>query len=241
MLEELARENQGRALAPATFHLCVGVIRALLQIKVSVLKIGVSSPQSPGITNSDDGITPVSDPAHSTEGDETADTVLEPMDLSRLWPIYIPDNNGILVQSTLLTFNDANWIAPSLLEIQKKRGSGPNANGLRFVHTEVGLLGAKALGVKSLREQLFAGDRFVCPAPSQLKEVFQEDTPIEALGSLVGLADFLGARRITVTYDANKYPSESLMHPALEELQGEAVIVYIEGVTLGAEGVSQVR
>ena len=158
-----------------------------------------------------------------------------PVDLSMYWPVSVPDQQGILVPSTCLCFNDAPWIPAAALTQLSQRGSS-----LLFVHREIDNMTAAALGVRSLREQLFAGDEMVCPGAASLRALLAGESLSSALGGLLSLGEAWGSNSLHVVYDARHHPQQSLMHPGLAALQGPAVVVYMEGVQMGAEGILQV-
>jgi len=96
-----------------------------------------------------------SDGIHATDNSEEEPTVATQHILLNefwTWPIYVPDQNGILVASTTLTFNDAPWITPNI--IQQQRQVKGNSGFLRFVHSRILTGQAKALGVRYLSSLL---------------------------------------------------------------------------------------
>ena len=145
--------------------------------------------------------------------------------------VYLPDRQCVLAPASCLSFDDAPWISDQLT-----RGGG----GMRFVHRAVDMKAAVMFGARSLRQQLFSGDEMVCPSATSVHDIIGEDTVADAVGDLVGLADSLGARSVHILYDHRTHPSESLMHPGLAAAQGPSLYVYMEGVELGSEELTQV-
>jgi hypothetical protein len=144
--------------------------------------------------------------------------------------IYIPDTNNILVPSTSLTYDDAPWISRAL---------GNNRGIVRFVNRNVSNETAKILGVRSLREQLLAGDDIVCPSASVIGEKLGSDTMVDAICDIIAVGDTIGARCVHVIFDERSHLSESLMHPGLTETQGPAVVIFFEGIVLSSVEMSQ--
>eukprot|EP01041_Mallomonas_annulata_P005114 gene5114-10234_t len=155
-------------------------------------------------------------------------------DLSAFWPIFVPDQSGTLAPSTSLSFNDAPWIPPQAMSQLHQQGGG-----LRFVHRNIGAVDAKLFGCQSLRDQLFSGDQMICPAPQYLRNLISGDSLLEALGSLISMADTYGASSLHILYDGRHHPTASLMHPGMGSLCGPSLVMYLEGVILGTEGITQ--
>lgn len=150
--------------------------------------------------------------------------------LQELGVIFAPDRDGVLCIASALTYDDAPWISAAL---NQRSGS----NSVRFISR--GLLEdeAKMLGVKSLREQLFAGDEIVCPAVTALKRELGDDSLMDTVTDLLALSDALGAKGFHVVYDERMHPRESLMHPGLLEAQGPSIVVFMDGPTFSTEDI----
>ena len=52
---------------------------------------------------------------------------------------------------------------------------------------------------------------------------------------LLDLADCLGAKSVQIVLDYRRHPAQSVLQPSLAALQGPAVLLHMEGVSLGAD------
>lgn len=179
---------------------------------------------------------------HNEDGDPThvdfSDDIHWKTALNELGVLFIPDSSCILAPTQALCFDDAPWISGALY---KRAVVSPQGKmQFRFVSKRFDNNMAKLLGVKSLREQFFAGDDVVCPSASDIKSLLAGDSCVDALGDLLGVADELEAEGVHVMIDCTTYPSESLIHPGLLwHQQGPALIVYYDGIKFESEMLSQ--
>lgn len=142
--------------------------------------------------------------------------------------LFLPDRQGILTRAGLLTCDDAPWISNSL--------SSRNST-IMFVHKDFSLAESRLFGVRSLRDQLFSGDDIVCPSAKVVSQMIAEDSILHAMLDLLAMADHLKCSSCTITLDERTHASESLMHPALAEVQGLSMLIHMEGVLLTTEEV----
>lgn len=150
--------------------------------------------------------------------------------LDDILPIFIPDRSGVLYTSSSLIVDDAPWISSSM--IQRK--------DVKFVHKGLEASEALLLGARSLREQLFSGDKILCPNPRILKSLLMDDGVSEVLRDLLALSDTLRGKAMHIMYDDREHRCESLMHPGMANAQGPALVVYIEGPALTSEAICQI-
>ena len=171
MLAQLHEQHGGNALPPAVLEASLGILSVLfLMREVDDERSGIHEEKSNGTIDpsvdkpADQGLT-----SDGTTGLETIDAPepvfvdgisagSTPRSLQRLnqywtWPIYVPDQNGILAASTTLTVNDAPWIAPNIIH-QHRQGKG-STGLLRFVHSRMHMSQAKAFGVRSIISIIF--------------------------------------------------------------------------------------
>lgn len=99
---------------------------------------------------------------------------------------------------------------------------------------------AAALGLRSVRKLLVSGQLKLkdlsCPAPYWIaKQLAQYADPALVAPMLLDLADSLGAQRAQLLFDFRTHSAESILQPNLATLQGPAVLLYLDGVKLGAE------
>jgi hypothetical protein len=246
LLRELKSRYQGGPLPSDKLDMCVGIINIVVRML------------DPSMDEGDSG----NDSDHSENEKQLEDISLEKEDESgggvqlspassadalkakaqrlieakaSLGKVFLPDSQAVLAEAHALSFDDAPWISSQLAV----RGGGGGGGGVRFVHKLIDPDTASLLGAKSLREQLFAGDDIVCPSAASVKDILRSDSISDALGDLVGLSDMVGATATHLLYDERLHPCESLMHPGLAECQGEALVVFIEGVVLESEEIAQ--
>ena len=74
-----------------------------------------------------------------------------------------PDSRDVLRRLDELSFDDAPWISNAMGASATQR--------FHFVHADISNADAAALGVQSLREQLFSGDEIYCPPAQQLSGI----------------------------------------------------------------------
>lgn len=148
--------------------------------------------------------------------------------LSEMGSLLLPDSNGILLPSHALCFNDASWMAEL---IQKHK--------FRFCHRLLEAHTAMLLGVKSLRAQLFTGDDVVCPKAANIKSLISEYSSADAIADICALADEVKAEGVHIMLDNRQYSCESLINPNLDETQGPAILMYMDGVTFDREMLSK--
>jgi hypothetical protein len=247
LLRDLHATCEGQALPPEKLDMCLGIVKIIVRLvdgeeATTPVASAVRSRPSPMNPNDSD------DDSLESEDMETAEAVVvaaepSPEDVAvrkqkledmkkELGVMYLPDRQSVLAPASSLAFDDAPWISAQLTS----RGAG----GMRFVHKAVDVKAAVLFGARSLREQLFSGDAMVCPSASSVHDIIGHDDIADAIGDLVGLADSLGSRAVHLLYDDRSYPSESLMHPGLASTQGPSLTMYIEGVVLGSEELTQV-
>lgn len=161
-------------------------------------------------------------------------------------PIFIPNEKGILYESTAMVFNDAPW----LVAMQKERN-------MIFVHSKITEMVARKLGACSFRN-VFASnktpsDKYSCTGAYLIRKKLVKDRlgykadedetivnsvdnehkvqPIHTqtlLNNLVlsmfEIADILGAHEFEVIIDDNIYPSQSILNENLTGLQGPSLL-----------------
>ena len=146
--------------------------------------------------------------------------------------LCLPDAQGRLLPAAVLVYDDAPWLSSTLSDVA-------------FVHAAVGNAAAEALGLRSVRTLLMSGELHMrdlsCPSQDWLRKQLLpvRDTP-RALAAtlpaaLVDVADALGARHVHVLCDMRTHAARSVLQPNLASLQGPALVVYLEGLTLSAE------
>ncbi|RYG70211.1 hypothetical protein EON64_00775 [archaeon] len=150
--------------------------------------------------------------------------------VQELGAIYLPDSNDVLQVARSLTYNDAPWIVNSL---------GARIKVLKMVHGRVGMAAAKTLGAKSLRELLFAGEDMICPSVDSLGALIEDEGLLEVINSISSFASNVGAKKIELIFDDSTYPKESLLHPGLGEMQGCALMVFLDSVALNSEQITR--
>eukprot|EP01041_Mallomonas_annulata_P003780 gene3780-7506_t len=168
--------------------------------------------------------TPLADEKQEVPNLESNDDIETTNDLSALWPIFMSDQSGLLVPSTSLTFNDAPWISP-----------------LAFSHWQrgIGAADAKLFGCHGLCHQLFSEDQVACASPQFLRSLIDDDSVLDALGSLISMADTYGASSVHMLYDGRQHPTSSLMYPGMCSPCGPSLVMYFDGVVLGTESITQ--
>lgn len=233
MLAELQQKYRNSTLPPSVLELCIGILRILIRMQDPNSAVPSTDESADRLEGAGEGLAEMKGDTGSEKAGIDVVTA-QTINLSPYWPIFVPDSTGVFAPSTSLSFDDAPWLSASPIALQQ-RGSG----ALRFIHRGLDSVAAFALGARSLREQLFSGDSIMCPEPKLLRASLSGCTITDALSSLVSIADSLGARGLHLVYDGRRHPVESLMHPGLADAQGAALVVYLEGIRLGAEGLVQ--
>lgn len=242
MMRELHVGQAGQALSPNKIEMCVGILRLLVRqlegheredgaaavavasavvVATSVDATGEAGPGPNALPSP-----PAKPPRPSPLSPPPAPAFVS---LAELGQVFVPDSQGVLSLVTNCSYDDAPWI--SALLVQK-------GSSIRFTHP---LLGpdALALGARSLRQQLFAGDEMVCPDAAKLCALLHSDGIFDALCDVLSLADALGAHSLNIMYDPRQHARESLMHPGLAAAQGRALLVHLDGPVLGSEEIAQ--
>lgn len=163
---------------------------------------------------------------------DEASNALPSVALHSLGEIYVPDMNNVLMDATLLTYNDAEWTKknPSILTQHRN---------MKFVQGSISNKIAAQLGCKSFREQLFQGDSIPCPSANILKNIIQNDTIDDLAKDFLSLADSLQCDGIHFFYDQRTYANESLLHPGLANTQGPALLCFLEGNVVDSEVITK--
>ncbi|CAM6095372.1 unnamed protein product [Calypogeia fissa] len=151
--------------------------------------------------------------------------------------MLIPDVAGILVPAKDLVYNDAPWLAKSVLGMAGMR---------RLVHTDIENDLAEKLGAKSLRYLSLVDQEMTsnlpCLATSVISEVLAGYGDEELLlFDLLEIADTCKARKMHILYDKREHPKQSLLQPNLGQFQGPALTVAFEGATLTAEEICNLQ
>ena len=243
MMRELHAGQAGQALSPNKIEMCVGILRLLVRllegrekedgavavaaasavvVVASVDANGDSEPAGPDALPSPPAKPPKPTPASPPPAPAA-------VTLADLGQVFVPDSQGVLTLVTACSFDDAPWI--SALLVQK-------GSSIRFTHPLLGA-DALALGARSLRQQLFAGDEMVCPDAAKLCALLHTDGIFDALCDVLALADGLGAHSLHIMYDSRQHARESLMHPGLAAAQGRALLIHLDGPVLGSEEIAQ--
>ena len=245
MMREFYASNRDTPLPPSKVEVCIGILKVLVKLQQGEANVMQAEAKELSPSSEGDKEKDLDEGAAAAGGGEmlkssavkavavaTARVVVKETSLTMedLGPIYIPDRNSVLEPAGILSFDDAPWISKVLV----------NKNStFKFVHKGLSIEDAIALGARSLREQLFAGDEIVCPDAMLLKANLNLDSCSETLNDLLSLGDQCGARSMHVCLDMRFHPSESLMHPGLADAQGPALCVFIDGPTLSSEEISQ--
>jgi sacsin len=217
LLRDLSLTYGSSPLPSEKVDMCLGIVKIIVRLIVG------DEPKEKTKGDSDDD-----SEAHS-EDDANEIKANELMKISEaMGDVFLPDKNHVLTLSKNLTFDDAPWLSSQL-----------SSRGIRFVHRLIDNEAAFLLGARSLREQLFSGDAIVCPDMQAIRGVLGTDTIEDSLGDLIGLADKLGSTGVHIVLDDRMHSCESLIHPGLAAAQGISILVFIEGVNLSVESLSQ--
>jgi hypothetical protein len=221
LLRDLSVSYGASPLPSEKVDMCLGIIKIIVRL----LHGENESSEVKRIDSDDDD-----DVDNSDEEDVSPEKKLEEITkvTEAMGDVFLPDRNSVLAVAKSLSVDDAPWISNQL-----------STRGIRFVHRAIDNEAAFLLGANSLREQLFSGDAIVCPDLQAIREVINLDTVDDSLGDLVGLADRLGSPAVHIVLDEQTHPCESLVHPGLAAAQGTSIVIYIEGVTLSIESLTQ--
>jgi sacsin len=239
ILRELQTTYGSSPLPDAKVDMCMGIIHILLKLayrRYRALSSEARSNDAKLVSVSIDGVGADSQIPEIDEIEASMETLneIDPCDiywklaLSEMGPLYLPDSHGVLVPSHSLCFNDASWMAEV---IQKHK--------FRFCHRLIEAHIAMLLGVKSLRAQLFTGDDVVCPKAAHIKSLISEYSSADAIADICALADEVKAEGVHMMLDSRQYSCESLINPNLDETQGPALLIYMDGVTFDREMLSK--
>lgn len=151
--------------------------------------------------------------------------------------LFLPNERGILLQSSDLAFNDAPWMETGL------------PDGVQFVHRRVANETAEHLGAASLRRLLLAqgadGIRLGLVDSSAGAEAFGQSEALTTrlrhilesytdgpgvLMELVQNADDAGATNVKFMLDQSHYPDGSLLGPKMAQWQGPALLAFNDAV-----------
>lgn len=127
--------------------------------------------------------------------------------------VLVPDSSGILVPAKDLVYNDAPWLAKSVLGMAGMR---------RLVHPDIENDLADKLGAKSLRYLSIVDQEMTsnlpCLATNVIAEVLTGYGDEELLlFDLLEIADTCKARKVHILYDKREHPKQSLLQPNLGE------------------------
>jgi hypothetical protein len=248
ILRTLQVQAGASALSDAKLDMTVGLINILIRlttVKAQTLrqKDENLSPDKVSVPAALDSSSDGSSRENVPEKDVGVEINISPTDihwkmaLSELGVLYLPDSGGFLVLAHSLCYDDASWLSDSA---QRRPIMSQNHKAVfKFVNKRIDHNSARLLGVKSLREQLFAGDDIVCPSASALNALLRDDNLIDGLADLCGLGDELQADGIHVLLDCSTYPCESIVHPGLADMQGPALVIYLEGTIVDSELLSR--
>lgn len=257
IMRELFGTYKDMPLLEAKLDMCIGLINILIRLthsKAAAMRDANIPPLTPQATvesSSVDGDDAAAE--HGVEDENQIDELsavapvnMEDVEVDEYWKqalgslgaIYVPDLNGILAPAPILCFDDASWAFNAVHERSMAGSRGESQ--FRFVNKRLNNSTAKLLGVRSLREQLFSGDEVVCPSVSLIDQLLGNDSIVDAIGDLCGVADELAAEGVHFLLDCAEYPSESLIHPGLLEVQQmPALLVYYDGIHLESEILSR--
>ncbi len=220
MMRSIYESNKNTPLISHQLQLYVGITKLLVrQLKPTNEKLEDNTSEKVS----------VAEPEESASDAAIPKEELKKITVTDIGSIYLPDRNGYLFIASTLCYDDAPWISSALMQ--------KNSN-IKFIHKSIDNADAIALGVSSLREQLFSGDEVLCPDPIALNSCIKNDTIDNFLTDVLALSDVIGATEVNVVYDDKVYPSESLMHPGLVDTQGSSILVHLSGVKLSSEELS---
>jgi hypothetical protein len=219
LLRDLSVTYGSSPLPSEKVDMCLGIVKIIVRLILG------DEPKEATTADSDDDSERHSD--EDTSPVESKSTALMKMK-EAMGDVFLPDRINVLTLAKNLSFDDAPWLSSQL-----------SSRAIRFVHRSIDNETAFLLGAHSLREQLFSGDAIVCPEMQSIRGVVGTDTIEDALGDLIGLADKLGSTAVHVVLDDQIHSCESLIHPGLAAAQGTSILVFIEGITLSAESLTQ--
>lgn len=210
LLGDISASYGSRALPAEKIDMCLGIVKIICQI---------SSREKFIARDGSD---------HSIDGSTGLDREILLQIRESIGDIFIPDRVNTLVLAKYLSYDDAPWMSSQL-----------SSRGIRFVHRGIDNESAFLLGANSLREQLFSGDAIVCPDCTMVRDIIGNDNLEDSLGDLIGLADKLACSAVHLVLDEISHPCESLIHPGLALAQGPSILVFLEGVTVSVEELTQ--
>jgi hypothetical protein len=243
LTRDLYAQSNGAQLTAYKTTLCIGIVQLLHKLISGEELGGVADEATPAATDEDaalpvatvvseDGNTVPAADNSPTQADRKTAEKPKKVSVAELGLLYLPDELNYLQPATALTFDDAPWMSAAFHAQPAEQTSAPpsaaGVGGIRFVHGHVDVTIAAALGCKSLREQLFTGEDVRCPDAESLHYIVDEDGLRDTLIDLLYVADACGAEKLHFHYDGRTHPQESLLHPALAETQGPALMVYLE-------------
>jgi hypothetical protein len=209
-------------------HLCLGIVQLLISF------LQPRPDDQPSAAEPDLILAKAADESAVAESEDfqvnpattiSADQVhLHPViTLSELGEIYLPNHAKVLVKASQLLINDAPWL------------NAGRSRQMNFVHPDIDSRHATLLGCKSLRDHLFSGSEVLCPTPQTLARLLSQTTLEAAIFDLISYADAIQGNSVHIFYDQGVHPSQSLMNPHLEIIQGPALSLMINGPTLSSE------
>ena len=139
-------------------------------------------------------------------------------------PVYVPTEAGILRDSNMVVFNDAEWLQV--------------AGAYEFCHSNLSNTVASKVGVKSLRGLELEGrndmKEFGCPNAvlvHSLLETYKERQRM--FSDLIEFIDELRCSSAEIWFDYRNYPSQSIMHTNMLPLQtSSALCIVMPGAVL---------
>ncbi|KAI5066266.1 hypothetical protein GOP47_0018890 [Adiantum capillus-veneris] len=156
---------------------------------------------------------------------------------SFLSAILVPDSNGFLTPARDLIYNDAPWLAESMLRPAEMK---------HFVNVNVPNELADRLGAKSLRYLSFVDKEMTkdlpCLSADNIQSILSKYGKQSTLiFDLLEIADKCKAQKVHILYDKRSHPETSVLQPNLGQFQGSALTVAFEGVELTTEEVCNLQ
>eukprot|EP00753_Platysulcus_tardus_P021952 PLAT9175.3.p1 GENE.PLAT9175.3~~PLAT9175.3.p1 ORF type:complete len:2055 (-),score=888.62 PLAT9175.3:62-6163(-) len=141
--------------------------------------------------------------------------------------LLLPSSDNKLYPAAKLVYNDAPWLSH-----QRSR--------LLFTHADVPHELAALLGAGSLRQRVLSDDTgtgaLPCISTAALHGLLAEDDAAElALFDVLEVAQLLNVSAIDIYLDERSHSYEKLVHPALADVQGPAVVIHLRDMLLSRD------